>query len=108
MNEEEEIPVESDRLGCLFSPAAQHLDDPGQSPIFPLSFCFLENAAANIQPSGIAVRSRTGSLPMQSLCILGSWKSELVRSASKEHLRGLLIPGHGCPCFKPSPGWLRT
>lgn len=41
MNEEEEMAVESDRLGFLFSPAAQYLDDPGQNHIFPLSFCFL-------------------------------------------------------------------
>ena len=109
MNEEEEMAVESGRLGFLVSPVAQHLDDPGQSHISSeLLFSLLENAAANIQPSGIAMRSRTGSLLMQSLCIRGSWKPELVRSASNEHLGGLLLPGCGCPCFKLSHGWLRT
>lgn len=54
MNEEEEMAVESDRLGFLFSPVAQHLDDPGQSHISSeLLFPLLENAAANINQVGL-------------------------------------------------------
>ena len=35
-----------------------------------LLFSHLENAATNIRPSGIAMRSRIWKLPMQILCIV--------------------------------------